>query len=305
MGFSKDDFELSLLVLPTVIMLLLFAYLPMFGILIAFKNIQLVSSNFFATLFKSSWAGLENFRFLFATGDAWIIVRNTIGYNTIFIVIGIVLPVLLAVLLSQLRNRRMAKAYQTGMLMPHFLSWVVVGSFVYAFLAPGQGLVNHVLHALHLGTVSWYTNPKPWPYLLVIFSTWKTMGFSMVIYLAAITGIDPALYEAAVMDGASKFQQARYITIPGIKMVVVILLIMAVGNIFNGDFGLFYLIPRQSGPLYNVTQIINTYVYSALSGTGSMGMSAAAAFFQSTVGCAMLVITNLIVRKINPENALF
>lgn len=303
--FTRDDWELTLLVLPTALMMLIFAYLPMFGIIIAFKNLQLVTGNFFTALYRSSWAGLDNFKYLFSSNDAYIIIRNTVCYNALFMIIGIILPVTLAILISQLLNHRMAKLYQTAMLMPYFLSWVVVSSFVYAFLAPGHGLANYILQFMHLGTVDWFTNPKPWPYLLTFFSTWKGMGFNTVIYLAAITGIDPTLYEAAIVDGATKFQQAKYITIPSVKTVAVILLILAVGNIFSGDFGLFYLIPKQSGALYNVTEILNTYVYSALSGTGSMGMSAAAAFFQSSVGCFMLVITNLIVRKINPENALF
>lgn len=303
--FTRDDFELTLLVLPTALMMLIFAYLPMFGIIIAFKNLQLVTGNFFNALFSSPWAGFDNFKYLFSSNDAFIIIRNTVCYNAVFMIIGIIIPITLAILISQLLNNKLAKLYQTAMLMPYFLSWVVVSGFVYAFLAPGHGLANYILQFLHLGTVDWFTNSKPWPYILTFFSTWKGMGFNTVIYLAAITGIDPTLYEAAIVDGATKFQQAKYITIPGVKTVAVILLILAVGNIFSGDFGLFYLIPKQSGALYNVTEILNTYVYSALSGTGSMGMSAAAAFFQSSVGCFMLVITNLIVRKISPEDALF
>lgn len=303
--FTKDDFELTLLAIPTAVMVLVFAYLPMFGILMAFKNLQIVSGNFFSALFTSSWAGFSNFKYLFATGDASIIIRNTVGYNAVFIVTGIVIPVVLAMMLSQLLNRRLSKLYQTGMLMPHFLSWVVVSGFVYAFLAPGQGVADHILQLFHLGAVDWFNNPKPWPYLLTVLNIWKVVGFNTVIYLAAIVGISPELYEAAIIDGATKLQQARYITIPGILPIIVILLIMAVGNIFNGDFGLFYFIPRQSGPLYNVTEIINTYVYGALSGTGNMGMSTAAAFFQSTVGCVMLIIANWVVRLINRENALF
>ena len=297
--------ELTLLVLPTIIMLIAFAYLPIFGIIIAFKNLEIVTGNFFSSLFRSSWVGLSNFQYLFSSGDAAIIIRNTVGYNAVFIVTGIVIPVIMALILSQVLNRRLSKLYQTAMLMPHFLSWVVVSGFVFAFLAPGQGLANHLFHYLHLGSINWFDNPSPWPYFLSILNIWKVIGFNTIIYLAAIVGINPELYEAALIDGASKMQQARYITLPGIMPVIVILLIMAVGNIFNGDFGLFYFIPRQSGPLYNVTEIINTYVYGALSGTGSMGMSAAAAFFQSTVGCVMLILVNWVVRFINKENALF
>lgn len=303
--FTIGDFELTMLSAPAAILLVLFCYLPMFGIIIAFKNFQIAGSNYIMGLLKSPWCGFANFKYLFATSDAYIILRNTIGYNLIFMALGVAIPVTLAIMLSELLNTFLAKTYQTMMLLPYFLSWVVVSGFVYVFLAPGQGIANQVLQYLHLGTVQWYTDVKVWPFLLTFFNVWKNFGYQTVIYLAAIAGIDRTLYEAAQIDGASKIQQAVYILIPGIKTIIVILLLLALGSVCSGDFGLFYLVPRQSGPLYNVTEIIDIYVYGAISGTGSMGMSAAAAFFQSVVGCVMLVISNLFIRKIDPESALF
>ena len=303
--FNMDDLELTALAMPTTIVMLLLCYLPMFGVIIAFKNFQLAGDNFIGDLLSSPWSGLSNFKFLFATSDAWIIIRNTVCYNIVFILLGTVIEVILAMILSELLNQFCAKLYQTMMMLPYFLSWIVVGSFVYAFLSPSTGLVNHVLQALHLGTVAWYTNTGVWPYLLTFLSVWKGFGYGTVMYLAAIAGIDKSLYEASLMDGATKLQQAKYVTLPSIKTVIVILLILAVGGIFGGDFGLFYIIPRKSGELYNVTEIIDTYVYGAISGTGNIGMSSAAAFFQSVLGCIMLIGTNFIVSKIDPDNSLF
>ncbi|HEX3017016.1 MAG TPA: ABC transporter permease subunit [Caproicibacter sp.] len=303
--FNRDDLELTILASPATIVILVLCYLPMFGVIIAFKNFQLAGDNFILDLFNSPWCGFDNFKYLFSSQDAWIIIRNTVGYNVIFILLGVVIQVVLAMMLSELLNHFMAKTYQTIMMMPYFLSWIVVGTFVYAFLEPGHGLVNSVLKALNLGTVSWYTDVKSWPYIITFLALWKGFGYGTVLYLAAITGIDKSLYEAARIDGASKIQQARYVTLPGIKTVVVILLILSVGSIFGGDMGLFYIVPRQSGALYDATQIIDTYVYRALSGTGNIGMSSAAAFFQSVCGCIMVVVTNLVVRKIDPDSSLF
>lgn len=303
--FSADDFELTALTLPTVIVILLFSYLPMFGILIAFKNFQLDTGNFIIDLINSPWSGFENFKYLFATNDAWLIIRNTVGYNVVFIALNLILPITFAIILSQLRNKNGAKAYQTMMLFPNFISWIVVGGFVYSFLAPTHGLLVGLSTMLGTEPIDWYSTASAWPFIIVLLNVWKSVGYSTIVYLASISGIDQTLYEAAMMDGATKWQQAKYITIPSIKTIAVILLILAVGSIFAGDIGLFYIIPRNSGALYDVTTIIDVYVYNALAGSGNIGMSSAAAFFQSTVGCLLVVGTNLVVRKIDRESSLF
>jgi len=302
---TGDDIQLTFLALPTFIWYLIFSYLPMFGLIIAFKDFKVAGKGFLRSLVKSDWVGLKNFEFLFATKDAYIIIRNTLVYNIIFIILGIVIPVTLAIMLNQLNNKRLAKFYQTSMFLPHFLSWVVVSYFVFSFLSSDKGLVNQILASRGKEPVQWYMEKKYWPFILIFMNSWKTMGYNMIVYLAAITGMDESYYEAALMDGASKWQQIKYITLPLLKPIVVIMFILAVGRIFNADFGLFYQIPKNSGALFEVTDVLDTYVYRALSGTGSIGMSSAVAFFQSVVGCLMVVASNMIIRKVDKESALF
>jgi len=302
---TGDDIQLTFLALPTFIWYLIFSYLPMFGLIIAFKDFKVAGKGFLRSLVKSDWVGLKNFEFLFATKDAYIIIRNTLVYNIIFIILGIVIPVTLAIMLNQLNNKRLAKFYQTSMFLPHFLSWVVVSYFVFSFLSSDKGLVNQILASRGKEPVQWYMEKKYWPFILIFMNSWKTMGYNMIVYLAAITGMDESYYEAALMDGASKWQQIKYITLPLLKPIVVIMFILAVGRIFNADFGLFYQVPKNSGALFDVTNVLDTYVYRALSGTGSIGMSSAAAFFQSVVGCLMIIASNMIIRKVDKESALF
>ena len=302
---TGDDIQLTFLALPTFIWYLIFSYLPMFGLIIAFKDFKVAGKGFLRSLVKSDWVGLKNFEFLFATKDAYIIIRNTLVYNIIFIILGIVIPVTLAIMLNQLNNKRLAKFYQTSMFLPHFLSWVVVSYFVFSFLSSDKGLVNQILASRGKEPVQWYMEKKYWPFILIFMNSWKTMGYNMIVYLAAITGMDESYYEAALMDGASKWQQVKYITLPLLKPIVIIMFILSVGRIFNADFGLFYQIPKNSGALFEVTDVLDTYVYRALSGTGSIGMSSAVAFFQSVVGCLMVVASNMIIRKVDKESALF
>jgi putative aldouronate transport system permease protein len=302
---TGDDIQLTFLAIPTFIWYIIFSYLPMFGLIIAFKDFKIAGKGFLSNLIKSDWVGFKNFEFLFATKDAYIIIRNTLVYNIIFIILGIVIPVTLAIMLNQLNNKRLAKFYQTSMFLPHFLSWVVVSYFVFSFLSSDKGLVNQILASRGKEPVQWYMEKKYWPFILIFMNSWKTMGYNMIVYLAAITGMDESYYEAALMDGASKWQQIKYITLPLLKPIVVIMFILAVGRIFNADFGLFYQVPKNSGALFDVTNVLDTYVYRALSGTGSIGMSSAAAFFQSVVGCLMIIASNMIIRKVDKESALF
>ncbi|HHE71270.1 MAG TPA: sugar ABC transporter permease, partial [Chloroflexi bacterium] len=248
-----DNIELTVLALPTLIWYVLFTYLPMFGIVIAFVHYRPIrGANFVQSLFRSEFVGLRNFKYLFATPDAAIVFRNTLLYNIVFIVVGIVVPVTLAIMMSELYSQKLAKVCQTAIFLPYFLSWVVVSYFGLAFLSVNKGLINHMLTSLGREPVQWYMSPQYWPYILVLVNTWKNVGYGMVLYLASITNIDATLYEAAVVDGASKWQQIKYITLPMLKPMVIILFILSVGRIFNSDFGLFYIMPRNQGALVNV-----------------------------------------------------
>lgn len=304
--FSKDDLELTVLSLPTVLWYLAFCYLPMFGVILAFKRYRPLGENFIDSLMKSDWAGWANFKFLFATSDATTIIRNTLLYNAAFIVLGIIASVTLAIILSQLHSKRIQKFTQTAMFLPHFLSWVVVCYFVYAFLSPRTGLLANALRSAQGVTPDFYNMPGAWPVILVIVNLWKTTGYSMVVYLAAIAGIDESYYEAALIDGAGKWQQCKYITLPQLRPIITILFILAVGRIFNSDFGLFYQVPRDVGALFDTTATIDTYVYKvAFARNANVGRGAAAALLQSVVGLVMILTANWVVTKVDPDSSLF
>lgn len=300
----NENKELLALTLPGTIWFLIFSYLPMLGVLIAFKDWR-IYGGFVESLIKSKWVGLDNFKFLFQSSDAWLITKNTILYNLVFIVLGIVMPVTLAILLKELLNKRLSKFYQTAMFLPYFLSWVVVSYCLYAFLSPTQGYVNNILKSIGMDQVSWYTESKYWPFIIIFMSQWKGIGYGTVVYLASICGIDKTYYEAAVIDGANKWQQIKNITIPLLKPVLIIMFITSIGGMFKSDFGLFYQLPKNSGALYPVTNVIDTYVYRGLMNLGNIGMSSAAGLYQSFVGLILILITNGIVKKIDSENAFF
>jgi putative aldouronate transport system permease protein len=261
----------------------------------------------YSLLVNSPWVGFDNFEFLFKTKYVMMMQRNTLGYNIVFITLGVVLPVSLAILLSELLSRRLARACQTAMFLPHFLSWVVVGYFVMAFLSTDKGLVNNMLEAFGSKPVLWYQTPEKWPFLLIFLQVWKTIGYGMVVYMAAISGIDSSLYEAAVIDGAKKSQQIRFITLPLLRPIMSIMFIMAVGRIFNSDFGLFYRAPQNSNSLTSVTLTIDVYVYNALMGSSKpqYNYASAAGFLQSVFGCLTLLTANLVIKRIDPESSLF
>lgn len=292
---------LLFMVLPGALWFLFFSYLPMVGTVIAFKEYRFSRDGFWASIVKSDWVGWDNFKFLFSTNDAYVITRNTLLYNLAFIVIGLILSVLLAVILSEIANKKLAKVYQTGMFLPYFLSWVVVGYFAFAFLSSERGLLNQLFGV----SVSWYSESKYWPFILIFVYLWKAVGYNSVVYLAAIMGIDKSLYEAAMIDGASKFQQIRNITIPLLTPIITIMTLLAIGKIFYADFGLFYQVPRDSGTLYSVTNVIDTYVYRGLKTTGEIGMSTAAGLYQSVVGFILVITSNYVVRKFDKDSALF
>lgn len=308
-GFSQRKKTLLLLsmVAPGAIWLFLLRYIPMMGIVIAFKNYKVYtpSPSLVNNIIHSEWVGFKNFKFIFASTQTWEMIRNTIGYNALWIVMGLVISVSFAVMLNEITRKFLAKTYQTLMFFPYFLSWVVASYFVLAFLDPTRGLVTHMQMNRGVVPTNWYNDPKPWPYILTLASMWKNIGYSTILYLAAITGIDSSQYEAAAIDGASKLQQVRFITIPHLKPIITILFIMNVGKIFNADFGLFWSVPKASGPLIPTTQVIDTYVYRAMSIAKDMGMGTAAGFLQMFVGFICIMVANTIVRKIDNENSLF
>lgn len=299
--FRKDDAALYVMAAPTIIFLIIFCYIPMAGLVMAFQefNIQ-------AGVLNSPFVGFRNFEYLFTSSDAWVITRNTICYNVVFLLVNTSLAVIMALLLSELRSRRTAKVLQTIYMLPYFLSWTVVAIVLQAFLDRQNGLVNKIIQALGgSGRTDWYKQREIWPVLLVGLNAWKGVGYSTVLYLAVISGISHDYYEAAVLDGATKFQQARYITVPHLRMVLCISIILAMGSVFRADFGLFYSVTRDSGRLYPVTDVIDTYIYRGLTQLSNVGMSTAAGLYQSLVGLVMVVITNKIVTKIDPDSAMF
>lgn len=311
-GFASRKKTLILLsmVAPGAIWLFIMRYIPMGGIVMAFKNYKVYTKDpsLVNNIMHSEWNGIDNFKFIFAGDGAWQMFRNTLGYNIVFIVTGLVISVTLAIMLNEVTNKFVAKSYQTLMFFPYFLSWVVVSYFVMAFIEPTYGMINQTMmslgHSEYQG-YNWYSEIKPWPYILIIANTWKNVGYTTILYLAAITGIDATQYEAASIDGATKFQQIRFVTMPHLKTMIVILLIMNVGKIFNSDFGLFYQVPMGSGTLIPVTQTIDTYVYRIMTSVPNMGYSTAAGLMQNVIGFICIMGANAITRKIDEDSSLF
>ncbi len=299
-SFVKSG-PLFLIALPGIIYLLINNYVPMFGVFLAFKDF-----NYSKGVFGSDWNGLENFKFLFVSRDAFIMTRNTLLYNLAFIVLGTIFAITVAVLMSGLAEKSRVKFFQSALLLPNLLSWVVIGVIGYAFLNADTGFINNtVMRLLGVDEISWYSSGKYWPYILIIVNLWKTVGFSSIIYLASIAGIGKDIFESAELDGASRMRQIFHIIIPMLKPTVIILTLMSIGRIFYSDFGLFYQVPQNSGALYDYTQTIDTYVYRGLMVLNDVGMSAAAALYQSLVGLILVVSANALVRRVDSENALF
>lgn len=295
----RQNLSLLFLTVPALLYYFVFAYIPMFGAVIAFKDYKAPKG-----ILGSAWNGLQNFEFFFTSQDAWRITRNTVGYALLFIAVNLISAVIVALMLNEVRNRKALKFYQTAMILPRFLSWVIVGYISYTILSPSMGILNQIIEFFGGTSVDWYSSPRYWPYILVITNTWKVIGLNCLMYYAALMGIDNSFYEAAEIDGANKIQQIIHISIPSIKSLMIVLTLLAFGNIFRGDFGLFYIIPRDIGLLYPATDIIDTYVYRGLR-IGNLGITAAIGLFQSVVGFFMVVTMNWLVRKIEPDSALF
>ncbi len=297
----KEYWPLYLMMLPALLYLLINNYIPMAGMVIAFKKL-----NFAKGIWASPWAGLKNFKFLFASKDAWIITRNTLLYNVAFILVNMVVGIAIAILITEVRNTKLKKIYQSAILLPFLMSMVILSYIVYALLSAENGLVNNsILPLFHIDPIQWYQKPKYWPAVLIIATCWKGVGYGCLIYIASLIGIDPSFYEAARLDGASKWQEITKITLPSLVPTIITLLLLSIGRIFYSDFGLFYQVPMNSGVLFPTTNVIDTYVYRALIEQGNISMSSAAGVYQSLVGFCVVMLSNWIVRRVDKDQALF
>jgi len=306
-SFLKNTWKnrtLVLMTLPGVILLFMFAYVPLSGLVVAFKDF-----NYAKGIWGSEWVGFKNFRFLFTSSGTTIrMIRNTIGYYFIFTFFGTIANVSLALALNECISKRFAKVSQTLMILPTFISWIAVNYIVNAFLDGSKGIVTHMMMNAGRTPIQWYVEAKYWPVILTIVNLWKNTGYSSILYLSALAGMDEELFEAAELDGATKWQQIRYIKLPLLTSMVSIITLMGLGGIMTSNTGLFYQVTRNSGPLYSTTQTIDAYVMSALRGGNSsvnFGMLSAVTMLQSVVGCFMVVVVNLIVRKKAPDHSLF
>ena len=298
-GAFKKNAPMTLLALPAIIMIFVFNYLPLYGLILPFQKYSPAEG-----VFGSPWAGLSNFKFLFKTGTIWPAIFNTVAYNVVFLIVGTMMAVLLALLLYELSGRAQ-KVYQTSLLIPYFLSWVAVSYIMNTLLDIDNGVLNHIIEFFGGEAKLWYNEPKYWPVILTLTNIVKNMGYNAVVYLAALTGLDSEYFEAAKIDGASKFKQIWYISLPMICPIIIVMMILNIGNMLRGDFGLFYNVTMNSPLLYPTTDVVDTYVYRSLMNVSDIGMASTTGFIQSVVGFFLVIGTNLIVKKIEPDSALF
>lgn len=296
----KKHWILLLMLLPALAYVVIFSYIPMTGIVLAFKDYQYAGG-----IYNSPWSGLENFNALLVAGKLGQVTRNTLLYNIAFIVLGVVFEMGSAILLNEIVFRKFKKTAQTFMFLPYFISWVVAGAIMYNVFNYERGVVNHLLTAMNLEAFDLYNTPGAWPFILVFLKLWKGTGYGSVVYLAAITGLDQEMFEAATIDGARAWQKVRYITIPSLIPTMMILVLLAVGNIFRGDFGLFYQTVKSSALLQPVTDVIDTYVFRLLINNSDVGVSAAAGLYQSVLCFITITICNKLVKKVQPDYALY
>lgn len=294
---ALQDYSLALI---PILYVFIFKYLPMGGIIIAFKDYRYDKG-----IFGSEWVGFRNFKFFFESNDFVRITRNTLVMNAIFIVVGIAAALFVAIMLYAIVSRRQTKVFQTILITPHFLSWVVVAYMLYGFLNTKYGILNTLLETIGIKGVDWYSEASAWPIILTIASVWKHVGMDSVTYYAALMGMDSSLVEAAKVDGASRWQIRWYIILPSLLPIITILTILKIGGIFNADFGLFYQLPRNIGLLYKTTDVMDTYIFRTMRVVGDMGMSSAAGLLQSVVGLVMVIFTNWASKKIDKDNGLF
>ena len=296
----RDNGAPLLMSLPGILHLLIFAYLPMFGIIIAFKEYR-----FDQGIFGSKWVGLYNFKFLFSSAVAARITRNTVGYHFLFMITGMLASLIIALLMNEVQGTLRARFYQSAMFLPYFISYIIVTYFVFSFLSLDNGLINRILVKFGGQPIAWYSSPQYWPAILTVVTIWKGTGYGSILYLAVMLGISPEYYEAAKIDGANKWQQIWYITLPMLVPIIIIQVLLSMGSMFRANFGLFYNVPMNRSALYSTTDVIDTFVYRALMQMGDLGMSAATGVYQSVVGFILVLVSNWAVRRIDPERALF
>lgn len=302
----KRDLIFYLMLLPGVLVLIVNNYLPMIGVIIPFKNYSYdVNAGFFKSLFQSPFVGFDNFRFLFTSVDCLSATINTVLYNIVFIALDVIVPIALAICMSEMWNQKRANTYQTLMFLPYFISWVAVSYVAYAFFCNSGFIDKNILPLFGMQNIDFYSRPEFWPANLIFFHLWHYTGYNLIVYIASLSGISSEYYEAAALDGATKWQQVRYVTLPMLKTTAVILTLLAVGRIFNGDFDLFFNVPKNVEQLYPTTSILDTFVYNEMIHLGDVGMSAAAGLYQAVVGCVIVFICNFAVRKVDPDSALF
>lgn len=291
---------LILMLLPAILYFLIFSYIPMGGTILAFKNY-----NFRDGIFGSPWVGLDNFKYFFISGQAWIVTRNTILYNVAFITVNTILQMGLAILISEIGGKYFKKLTQTAMFLPYFISWVVVGIIAYNMLNLENGTINSMIAKIGGEKFNFYGSTFVWPFIMIFVSAWKNVGYGTVLYLAAIMGIDTETYEAAKIDGANIFQRIFKVTIPSLIPTMIILTLLAIGNIFRGDFQMFYQIIGNNGPLFNATDVIDTFTFRSLIQSGEVGMSAASCLYQSVFCFITIMISNFLVKKYDKDYSLF
>ena len=296
---GKSDRQLLIMSLPAMLKLLIFAYLPMVGIVMAFQDYSPVLG-----FFKSEFVGFKNFEFFFKSDDAVRVTRNTILMNLLFIVGGLVVSLTIALIMNEMRNKYVLKTVQTMMFVPYFISWSLVGIILTAFLE-SRGILTNAILQLTGQKLDFYTNYRYWTVILVVMNIWKGAGVSGIIYYANMLSIDKEYYEAAALDGANRLQCAWHITLPEMKTMITVLTVMSLGGIIRGDFGLFYFGTRNQSMLYPITDVIDTYVFRALSTQGDFAMGSAVGLFQSVVGMILILSTNAVVRKVNRKAALY
>ena len=299
-GLNKNALQLySLCVIPTLL-IFIFNYLPMGGIIIAFKKYR-----YDLGILGSEWVGFKNFEFFFKSSEFLKITRNTLSLNFAFIVFGIVASLIVALLLFEFKSRTLTKIFQTTLITPHFLSMVIVAYMVYAILNPNYGILNQLLASMGLDKIDWYSKPGAWPAILTTTSVWKNVGMDSVVYYAALMGLDTSYFEAAEIDGANKWRVTWNITLPSLIPLLTILTIVKIGGIFRADIGLFYIVTKDVGTLYPTTDVIDTYVLRTMRVIGDMGMSSAVGLLQSIVGFVLVLVVNKLSKKIDSDNGLF
>jgi len=295
-----DNKILLLMIMPATLYFFVFSYIPMPGLILAFQRFTLTDG-----LFNNPWVGFSNFHFFFASGDAFRVTMNTLTYNLLFIIVNTVLQVIVAVMLANINGKIFKKTTQTFLFLPYFISWVVVGSFVYNILNFEFGALNTFLRGISVDPVNVYGNPPIWRLILVIARAWKDLGYGIIIYMAAIMSIDQEMYEAADIDGASIFQKIKSITLPSLVPTMIILTLLAISNLARGDFQMFFNIVGNNGMLFHVTDVIDTYVFRSLMQVQEFGMTAAVGAYQSVLNFVIILTVNGIVRKVAPDYALF